>query len=547
MSSIIASVARWFGLGGALGNRAGMQITGPSVALVDDSVNIGPDGALQISTVWRCVDLVSKMVGSLPFFVYRTRDGQRELARDAQLYQLLHDSPNGRMTASEFWTALLVNYLLRGNGYARIQRDKVGSAVALWPMPADQVQPYILDTGELVYLYQVGGEQRVLLADDVLHIKDIGNGIVGLSKLDYMRATTTEVARAQGQATKLFANGNKPTGLLYVDRILNDEQRAALRRNFGEIAEGSSSKLYVLEAAMKYEQISLTPAEVQLLETRKYGVEEVCRWFGVPPVLVGHSNVTTWGSGIEQLIDGFYKITVRPLLVGIEQAVAKRVLTPAQRARFTVEFSFDALLRGSAKERFELYASATTNGIMTRNEARQLENLPPMSGGDKLTAQSALLPVEMLGKQPKPAEKPPEPAANDDKAKQIAAETKAAFERQEQRHVELVQFIARQASPAAPNIVIHNEPPPPAVPPMVEFHHHQAPVKYEFRTEAAAAPGVTVINQVQPTPVEVNATFEATIEPAKVELQLPPRRTDSTVTRDGDGNIVKVVQIEKDV
>lgn len=148
---------------------------------------------------------------------------------------------------------------------------------------------------------------------------------------------------------------------------------------------------------MKYQAISLSPQDVELLETRRFTVEEICRWFGVPPVLVGQSNVTTWGSGIEQILDGFYKLTVRPLLSMIEQAISRRVLTASQRASYTVEFSFDALLRASLKDRMDIYAKAVQNGVMTRNEARQLENLPPVDGGQLATAQINLAPLPMLG------------------------------------------------------------------------------------------------------------------------------------------------------
>ena len=130
---------------------------------------------------------------------------------------------------------------------------------------------------------------------------------------------------------------------------------------------------------------------------RQFGVEEICRWFGVPPVMVGHANVTAWGTGIEQIIDGFFKVTVRPALVNIEQAMKKRVLTSAQRVRYTVEWNFDGLLRSNIKDRFEVYAKAVQNGLKTRNECRQLENDPPIAGGDELTAQSNLLPLDKLG------------------------------------------------------------------------------------------------------------------------------------------------------
>ncbi len=149
---------------------------------------------------------------------------------------------------------------------------------------------------------------------------------------------------------------------------------------------------------MDYRQLSISPEDQQLLESRRFGVEAICRWFDVPPVLVHHSNVTTWGSGIEQIVDGFHKLTIRPILVSIEQAVRKRVLSSRQRTLMTVEFQHDALLRGSAKDRAELYAKNVQNGIMTRNEARQLENLPPSPDGNALTAQTNLVPLALLGK-----------------------------------------------------------------------------------------------------------------------------------------------------
>lgn len=403
MNNLISSFLGWFGWGGAaLGNRKGMQSGAPGGPLIEGTKSLGPDGAMQISTVWACVWLLANVVASLPLFVYQTTNGQRELARTSLLYQLLHDSPNSRMTPVEFWVAMLLNLLLRGNAYARIERTVNGEAVALWPMPADQVEMRIQDDGSAVYLYRIDNNVAVLAEANVLHIKEIGNGSIGLARLDYMRATTTEAANSQRAANKIFANGGKPTGLLMIDKVLKPEQRLAIRQNFADMAEGTTSRLVVLEADMKYQQVNLTPADQQLLETRRFTVEEICRWFGVPPILVSHSNVTAWGTGIEQIIDGFFKFTVRPLLVRIEQNLTKRVQTSAQRARLTNEFSFDALLRASLKDRIEIYAKAVQNGLKTRNECRQLENDPPIKGADELTAQTNLAPLNMLGKLTKP-------------------------------------------------------------------------------------------------------------------------------------------------
>lgn len=403
MNNLISSFLGWFGWGGsALGARAGKQSGNPSGKLVEGSTALAPDGALQLSTVWACVWLLANVVASLPLFVYQNAGGKRELARTSLLYQILHDSPNSRMTPVEFWCAMLLNILLRGNAYARIEKSANGEAIALWPMPADQVEMRILPDGSAVYLYRIDNHVAALDESSVLHIKEIGNGTIGLARLEYMAATTSEATSAQVAASKLFANGGKPTGLLMIDRVLKPEQRAAIARNFADMAEGSTSRLIVLEADMKYQQVNLTPADQQLLETRRFTVEEICRWFGVPPVLVAHSNVTAWGTGIEQIIDGFYKFTVRPLIVRIEQSITKRVMTSDERIELTVEFSLDALLRASLKDRMEIYAKAVQNGIKTRNECRQLENDPPIKGGDELTAQLNLAPLHLLGKTTKP-------------------------------------------------------------------------------------------------------------------------------------------------
>ena len=400
MANLLTSMLGWFGIGeNALSERVGEQYNKPGSVLIADISNVKTDGALQLSAVWSCIDRRANIVASLPFFAYqRDSKGQKTLDRNSRLYQLLHDSPNSRMTPVDFWRVMMLNHDLRGNAYARIDRNAQGEAVGLWPMPADQVEMNVLLDGSVVYLYRLADTLAVLAEENVLHLKNLGNGTVGFAKLDFMRVTTDELYKAQQSASKLFGTGGKPTGVLMVDNVLKPAQREAIRTSFSEMSSTTSTgRLFVLEAAMKYQQLGISPEDQQLLESRKFGVEEICRWFDVPPVLAHHSNVTTWGRGVDAIIDGWYKLSIRPLLVSIEQAVTKRVMTPQQRARMSVEFSFDALLRGNIKDRFEAYAKGVQNGITTRNEARQLENLPPIEGGDGLTAQVSLAPLSMLG------------------------------------------------------------------------------------------------------------------------------------------------------
>lgn len=396
MATFLQTVGRWLGWGSALSERAGEQYAQPGVALTEGAINVGVDGALQLDAVWACIELRANTIASLPYFAYETKGGEKTLARTSRLYSLLHESPNSRMTPFEFWRAMMMNHDLRGNAYARLDRIG-GEVVAMWPMPADQVRPFVLGDGSMAYEYRLDGGIAVLSEENVLHLKNLGNGTVGLAKLEFMRSTTDEQAKAQGAASKVFGNGGKPTAVLMVDSALTATQRESLRANYGELASGSISRLAVLEANMKYQQLSISPEDQQLLETRQFGVEQIGRWFGVPVVLINHPGVVQYGN--HDIIEGFFhKLTIRPMVVNIEQSVRKRVMTPRQRASMGAEFSMDALLRGSATQRADLHAKYVQNGIVTRAEVRQLEGWPRIDGSDELTAQSNLVPLSMLGK-----------------------------------------------------------------------------------------------------------------------------------------------------
>jgi len=136
-----------------------------------------------------------------------------------------------------------------------------------------------------------------------------------------------------------------------------------------------------------------------MLEVRQYQVEQICRWFGVPSIMIGHhaSGGTTWGSGVEQIMLAFSKQGMRSLCKRVEAAIRRDLLTPEDRKRITVKFNMDGLLRGDSASRAAFLSTMVNVGIMTRNEARGHENLPAKAGGDDLTVQSAMLPIQKLG------------------------------------------------------------------------------------------------------------------------------------------------------
>lgn len=374
--------------------------------------------AMQLATVWSCVRLISETIGTLPMMLYRdvgdpNRDG-REVARDLDLYWLLHESPNADQTAAEFWENVGLNVCLRGNFYAEIIRAG-RRIVALVPLWTDNVTISRDQYGGKVYRYADPGDRgrvRMLAEADVFHVKGFGSqGETGLSPLFYGRQTLGLALAAEETAASMFLNGARPSGVLQMDQVLKADQRKEIRENIVEPFSGSvnAGKTVLLEAGMKYASIQLTPEDAQMLQTRAFHVEEICRWFRVPPVVIGHSSPgqTMFGAGVEQVLLGWLTLGLKPYLTRIEQAVKRALLDPADRRSLHPKFDVDDLTRADSVGRAEFYSKMANNGIYTRNELRRRENLPAVEGGDVITTPANLLPITDLGKalvgrQPQP-------------------------------------------------------------------------------------------------------------------------------------------------
>jgi len=380
----------------------------------------GPNAALQIATVWACIRLISETIATLPMVVYRTQpNGGRVADRDHPLYSLLHDSPHYDFTATEFWEGVASSLCVVGNAYAeklyvkpRSASDPFPRIVALRPLPADQVQVFRTPNGLRRYRYTEPGRQaREIAEEDMFHVRGFGIGAdEGLSPISYARRTL-HAARATEQASaKLYLSGMRHEGVLEMDKVLTPEQRAQARENIlAPIVDGRSG---ILEGGMKFNSLTMSAQDAQMLETRSFQVEEICRWFRVPPFLVGHTQKSTsWGTGLEQQNIGFLTYSLRPYLTRIEQAVRRSLIAPSERNSLTAEFKVEGLLRADTATRMAAYATGVQNGIYTRNEVRGWENLPPGEGGDALTVQAQNVP---LGEQQSIQTSPAVPPADAD-------------------------------------------------------------------------------------------------------------------------------------
>jgi HK97 family phage portal protein len=362
------------------------------------------DTALQLATVWACVRLLSETIATLPLFVYRkgTADS-RIIDPQHPLYAILHDAPSADYTAVEFWEGVALSLCLWGNAYAK--KEKMGGRlVALTPLRCDLMAVRRTERGAREYRYSDPKGFKVYSEDEIFHVRGFGGaGDVGLSPISFARQSLGNAMAADEFAGTMFANGARPSGILTIDQVLKPEQRKQLKENIVEPFVGSENAggVMVFEAGMKFQPVTMTPEDSQFLETRGFHVEEICRWFRVPPFMVGHTEKTTsWGTGLEQQNIGFLTYSLRPYLTRIEQAIKRSLIKPEERSTVYAEFSVEGLLRADSKARAEFYAKALGAGghrpWMTVAEVRSYENLPD-KGGDTDTLQA---PVNAIAKTP---------------------------------------------------------------------------------------------------------------------------------------------------
>lgn len=390
---------RFLGLDGHLGYETELLRSMLSTA---SGKHVTVDSALQLSAVFSCVSLISETVSTLPLKIYqRKADGSRDVAVMHPLYNVLCRSPNYEMTPSRFMLMIVASICLWGNSYVEIIRTASGRVISLNPLlPQNMVITRDKVTKFLKYSYTESGQKREISEKNMMHIRGFGiDGVMGLFKVQKARETIGAAQAAEEAAAKFFENGLQTSGLLSAEGKLTPDQREAIRVNMGKfMGSKNSGKLLVLENGMQYHGITMNPEAAQMLETRTFEIEEICRWFRVPPFMVGHLNKqSSWASSTEGMNMQFLTNTLRPMLVNIEQEIARCLIGVAESEKYYVEFGVEGLLRADSKGRAEYYASALDHGWYNRNEVRRKENEAPIPGGDIYTIQSALIPLDKVG------------------------------------------------------------------------------------------------------------------------------------------------------
>lgn len=361
------------------------QIT---LAEYQDSGAGSANSVMGLATAWACTRLVSGTISSLPLVVYKQGTKGREPDIRHALYKILHDRPNTDQTALNFWQFVSASIELQGNAYAEIERAPDGRIIALKPPLAPEiVRPKRTRLGAIEYEI-IGPDRRTVQQERMLHVRGFGgNPLGGLSTLSYGRNTFGMAAALERSAAATFRNGVRSTGVLSVDQVLTADQHIQLTQLMGEKFQGeaNSGRPFVVDNGMKWTSLSINPDDAQMLESRAFSVEEICRFFGVPPHMIGHTATTSsFGNGIEQMTIGFVQFTLRERLKNIESTLEQTLLSPIERAAgMRIEFNIDGLLRGDSAARASLYSAGLKDKWLTVNEVRAKENLAPVSWGDR--------------------------------------------------------------------------------------------------------------------------------------------------------------------
>lgn len=392
-----------------IGRRIGLSSTAfwSSWAGASDSGEVVTAEKLtQLAAYMRGVRLWATTISTLPLNVYeQPRDGgDPVLIRDPQNQydRLLRLQPNEDETASEFWEAIVGAERLVGNGYAL--KHRIGTRVVSFEILDSQATEPYRDQQTFALRYRSKdrrGNPVDVAASEVFHLKGFSfGGDAGMSPVQMGANSIGNLISANKASGKMLRSGLSSSGFLETGAVLNDPDREKLTKIMSEYAgSNNAGKMMILEGGMKYNRLSMSAVDAQLLLQVGFGIEEVARWLDMPPILLGHNSAggTMWGSGVESIIGAWYTLGLRAGIKRVENAINKRIIEPKDYGRFFVKYNVDGLLRGDSAAQAALWSAAAQNGWLTRNEIRKLLDLPAMPGGDDLTVQVNLTLLKDLG------------------------------------------------------------------------------------------------------------------------------------------------------
>lgn len=396
---------------------------------------VTPDEALKLSAVWACATVIAKSLASCKWDVFLERaNGDREPRRNLATYSLLNTRPNPETSAYAFKEAMYIQAAVWGDFFAEIQTGVGGQPVALWPLLPERcclmrdpvTQRLVLE------VRNQGGGTAVLDYDNVFHVHGPGvDGITGYSPVTMAARSLAHAAAAEAFGHSFYNNGTQLGGVLSTDQKLSKDARDATRTTIEGRLKGSKNAfgLLLLDNNFKYQSIGVDPDKAQFIESRFFLIEEVCRWFGVPPHKIAHLLRSTFANIEHQSIE-FVRDALTPWAERAAQEVNYKLLRPWPGINSRVDL--DWLAEGDAKAKAEVDSIEVNNGLATRNEVRRRRGRNGLGPeGDALTVQVNLTLLEKVGEDPQvaPPQAPGAPPEKADPSAQFRSAVSKAMKR----------------------------------------------------------------------------------------------------------------------
>ncbi len=344
----------------------------------DSGVRVTQTSAMNLSAVYRSVDLVSSVAGALPLIPYAA--GTKEPAEAPLL-----EAPHPELTPYEFWKLTYVHRLLWGNHVSRKQTDRLGRPQWLEPLEPWRVQIVqvpVTARNPAGKVFIVDGDQgHPLLPHEVLHIPGMSyDGVQGISVIRNAAQSLGLAMAAEKYGARFFGKGSLLSGILQTEQRLERKDAEALKRRWQEKMSGieHAHDVAVLDAGAKFQPLTMPHDDAQFLESRQFQVEEIARWFGVPPfLLMATEKSTSWGTGLEQQTLAWLNYSLHPTWLAPTEQRVTRLTGQGVEVRYKVR----ELLRGDSEARSNFYRTMRELGVFNSDDIRSEEDLPPLPDG----------------------------------------------------------------------------------------------------------------------------------------------------------------------
>lgn len=380
-------------------------------ALSKTGVEVGEDDAIRVMAVYACIRVIASEIAASPIHFIRTMaDGSKERVNSG-LSSLLRYEPNPEMTASDFKKTMTLNLELWGNAYAEVVRNRAGDVCGLWPVPAWRVTKKRDDKKNIYYaIYTEDGTAVTLKDRQMLHLRGLGTGVVGMRFVTLARDALGLAVAAEEYGSNFFNNGALASGIATYPRALSQEALDNFKTSFRESYEGLSNaqRIMFLEEDMKFQQLTIPNDAAQFMETRTFQMHEVCRFFGVPPHKIAILDRATF-SNIEHQSMEFDQQCIYPRIIQWEEELRRVLLRREEKeAGCFFKFNLNSRWRVAMATKTAYYTSMRQNGILSANEIRELEDMNPIpkeQGGGDYLINGNMIPITAAVRQETPEQK----------------------------------------------------------------------------------------------------------------------------------------------